>query len=1160
MSRERRPRRAGDRFAARFRLIRKERARRLAGRSEDLQRNTESRAHEGADADMELGPLPGRRRIGLAGRCALGAAALLLALLASGAFLIWTIQNERNSAFLRNQFVALLSAGLGPENRFALDSAGLKLAGITPTFSIGGLSIHNPETGAAAELDRADVRLTRASVLRLAPEAKSIRFEGLRLVLPGRAGTAEPPGARAAMALLRAVLAGIHGAIAGQDPAFAALTTIEGRDITILRRAEDGSMVLVRSGLTASFTRKDDAHLVASLGRQGEAAAVTLAARAAPSAEGGRVIELESGGLTAATLFQFLSAVPAGIDPALRLVARVTARVDEANRPLDTMLTLVAAGGRIVPPDPDMLPFDLDEARIDLRLAPDEADMVIDRAAIRFGETEIVTRGRLGPGGDGAEGLKLDLVAERLVLGRLSRQEPLVTLPEARLEGRIAPDGRTFDLDRLAFGDGTGSGLLSGRFSMADGGLVDLRFEAQGFDLRPALRVWPIWIAPAVRTWLVDRVEGGRVAALSVQSRLAGESLRAAQEKRPIPNDSLRLTYRLEDVTLKPLDDALPVRGLVAEGLSTGRRAAISLLAGRIEPRPGASVEIQRSELVVADTAQRPALLEMNLPLRGHLGAFMTYLSAPSLRSVTGVPSDIEIRSGQFEGRAAIRLPLTAQAASKDVRVEFRADLRQVAIDNVVKDERIEDGQFQLVSRNGQIQLRGEAKLFGTTQQIEIRGEAGKAPRAVLKSVLDEAQLARRGIEVKPILSGPVAATVSLDLDGRPARDVEIELDLARARVEGGLPGLSKRAGQPGRVKFVLQTRQDLTILDHLDFEMGGVSARGRLEFQRGGFHRAEFAALKLSPGDNVRVTAERVKTLTKIVVRGNSFDLRPFLKSLQAGRIEEARGQAGKAQDGKSQDGADLDLDLETTVLVGFNGELMSGVSARAQKRQGRLAQLNLQGRFGAAPIAVTTLEQRADATRLGVEGGDAGSLFRFLDLYTRAYGGRMNADLTIAADRQTGLVQVRDFDVRGEPGLKQASGSVAAAQPDRQFVAGSTGDVVRFEKLRAEFTRRPGRLDVPEAVMWGASIGGSIEGTIDYARDTVSLKGAFVPAYALNNLFAQVPIIGRILGGGQYEGLFAVPFVITGKASAPVLRINPVSAIAPGFLRKFFEIQREK
>jgi hypothetical protein len=84
-------------------------------------------------------------------------------------------------------------------------------------------------------------------------------------------------------------------------------------------------------------------------------------------------------------------------------------------------------------------------------------------------------------------------------------------------------------------------------------------------------------------------------------------------------------------------------------------------------------------------------------------------------------------------------------------------------------------------------------------------------------------------------------------------------------------------------------------------------------------------------------------------------------------------------------------------------------------------------------------------------------------------------------------------------------------------------------------------------------------MEGVLDYAADRVSIQGTFVPAYALNNLFAKVPILGPILGGGQYEGLFAVPFIITGRVSAPDLRVNPVSAIAPGFLRKFFEIRRE-
>ena len=37
------------------------------------------------------------------------------------------------------------------------------------------------------------------------------------------------------------------------------------------------------------------------------------------------------------------------------------------------------------------------------------------------------------------------------------------------------------------------------------------------------------------------------------------------------------------------------------------------------------------------------------------------------------------------------------------------------------------------------------------------------------------------------------------------------------------------------------------------------------------------------------------------------------------------------------------------------------------------------------------------------------------------------------------------------------------------------------------------------------------------------------------------------------------ALPFVITGKASAPVLRTNTLRVVAPGFLRKLFEIRRE-
>jgi hypothetical protein len=113
-----------------------------------------------------------------------------------------------------------------------------------------------------------------------------------------------------------------------------------------------------------------------------------------------------------------------------------------------------------------------------------------------------------------------------------------------------------------------------------------------------------------------------------------------------------------------------------------------------------------------------------------------------------------------------------------------------------------------------------------------------------------------------------------------------------------------------------------------------------------------------------------------------------------------------------------------------------------------------------------------------------------------------------------------------------------------------------VAFIKLRAEFTRSASRLDVSDMVIWGQQIGFTLQGNVDYGRDRVDIGGTFVPGYAFNNAFAQVPVVGALLGGGsQYGGLFAVNFRIAGAASAPTMTINPLSAIAPGILRRFVD-----
>jgi hypothetical protein len=145
-----------------------------------------------------------------------------------------------------------------------------------------------------------------------------------------------------------------------------------------------------------------------------------------------------------------------------------------------------------------------------------------------------------------------------------------------------------------------------------------------------------------------------------------------------------------------------------------------------------------------------------------------------------------------------------------------------------------------------------------------------------------------------------------------------------------------------------------------------------------------------------------------------------------------------------------------------------------------------------------------------------------------------------------------VRDFSIRGESELQRVAANGSSDRADQQFGAG-----VSFSRMRAEFTKRPGKLSVRDGVVWGPAIGATLEGNFDYAHDDVRLRGTFIPAYILNNFLARFPIVGTILGGGQNEGIFGMTYEVVGPPGNATLRVMPMSMFAPGIFRKVFEFR---
>jgi hypothetical protein len=299
-----------------------------------------------------------------------------------------------------------------------------------------------------------------------------------------------------------------------------------------------------------------------------------------------------------------------------------------------------------------------------------------------------------------------------------------------------------------------------------------------------------------------------------------------------------------------------------------------------------------------------------------------------------------------------------------------------------------------------------------------------------------------------------------------------------------------------------------------------------------------------------MKVQMEKEGALSKINIRGTVIDARPFLRMSPSSQ---------EAKPNKTGSLGDVELNVTTPILAGHNQEAMTNVSLRMVHTGGVLRQLSLNARQGKANINADVLNSSSKAPNLVVQSGNAGATLRFFDIYRRMTGGDLAFQLSPLEGRQRGEFLISDFALRQEPALKRILGEQPAniSQSDRSSQLPQTRldpNEVSFDTLKADFQRFEGRYDIKEALITGPQVGFTISGMLDFPRNRMDISGTFVPAYGLNNAFSQVPVFGQILGGDKNEGLFAINFHVMGALNAPVLTVNPLSAIAPGIFRKLF------
>ena len=805
--------------------------------------------------------------------------------------------------------------------------------------------------------------------------------------------------------------------------------------------------------------------------------------------------------------------------------------------------------GTIAIDDKDTSPFGVDSITATASWDEGKRQLTLGDMRYRAGETDLKLRGELTTV-PGEPGWKLAVSGQDALFSGASP----IDLPFkiAALEANLRSNGRRLFIDKVAAQGEKFSVVMGGVYGNADDDGLRVTLDAKQIDVRSALRLWPEGVASAVRRFLVPRLQSGVVENLNVSVALSPSELAHTLTGGLPPDNSLKVDFALRDAELAIVEGAPTISQARAQGRVGGGKASVHVPDGRIQMPDGRALTAIDGSFSMTDLRPESGVAHVGFRLNGGADALVSLLREPVLQPLAGIDLDPSSLKGRTDLRVNLALPIQTVPDVADLPLTITGGITDLTVEKALGREKLEGANLTVAVNRGSLNLRGEGRLSGTPATIELKQSPGAQGELAVVTTLDEAARARRGLSAGSQLTGPITLRIGVRVGGEGQSSPRIEVDLAKAAIDNLLPGWTKPAGRPGRVTFVVNEGNPADIRD-LVIDSGPVQIRGTASFnEEGSLEKADIASLKFSPSDDMRAQLERNAGGYKVTARGNMLDARPFLRSLTSTASSSNSGNA-------SRDERDLELDLAVNIVTGFNNEALTGGSLKVLTRNREIRQLQLNGRFRSSPVT-------AQLTRSGrnpvivLQSDDAGATLRFADLYNRMVGGQLTFQITSGDGPQAGNVTIDEFALRNEPALR----SIIAQQPpasrsdDRVSAAAPqiNPNEVEFVKIKADFVRAAGRLEFRDAVMWGMQVGFTLGGWIDYGKDRTDISGTFVPAYGLNNMFSQVPVVGLILGGGRNEGLFAANFRISGPASSPTLTVNPLSIVAPGFLRKFFGV----
>ncbi len=709
-----------------------------------------------------------------------------------------------------------------------------------------------------------------------------------------------------------------------------------------------------------------------------------------------------------------------------------------------------------------------------------------------------------------------------------------IAIQTLKAAGQLGSDLSTITIDSFFADTGTVKLAAAGTVGWKNGPLdTDLKANITGITFQLLPDLWPSGLARKFREWFLTHFQGGIAETVDLRLQLTPEDFKREHPRAEalgavVDFSEVILDYqpplpRLRNGAGQAIFDADSVKIRIDKGVLASTR----LLQGIVE--------------ITKFSAKRtPIRIEGNLegPARDLVDLGQVFDDKENL--------PFSVVHGSARTRLGLRFDIWKGLEPKDViaGIDSASEIRGATFANPLEIS-LENGAFSAKIAGGQITAEGE--IIADRLPVQVRWERNlllEPPlRIALSAQIPTDGLARHGIHI-PFVKGLLGVEASVQMD-RSRVSAAGSVDLQKAAIDLDRIGLKKPFDQDAIFRFDLLAEGPLIRFSDLDLSGTGIEVKGTAtlntdsDLLTAALYRVRFGRNDL----NLDIRWHKDEE-SRIDLSGALFDAAP----LMAWEEKEKNGPASFS--GMPKFPIRLVVDLDQISLK--NSRALNHAVGQLVWNGQETPVGVLEGRMDSRSRVRIDLD-RADGTyHLNLHAQDAGLFLDGFGIFSNIRGGQLHAEIhphdpLAFVPPFEGEIRMKNFTVTEAP---EVINLLSLASFDG-FVEQLNHRGIPFDTLDSELLYADKKVLIDWGRMEGSALGVTVKGEIDLTGKTVGLSGIIVPFNTVNQLVGSIPLVGKLITG---DGIIAANYTIQGPWADPQIRVNPLSTLLVGSLRKIF------